>query len=148
MFNIFCTGVDWKWSLIFVWYTKLARSAFWWVWEKFKLIFISFLNAQKLIFNQIDIHLEWHPKWRCLNRNRRYQIGVWSTVTKLVRIKVSIRFVYLVQNKVWRWWFFLRLFDHDLEYVYRSLVPGFKIFLHTPGEIPAMSRKSYPVPAF
>lgn len=43
---------------------------------------------------------------------------------------------------------FLRLFDHDLEYVCRSLVPGFKIYLHTPGEIPAMSRKSYRVPAF
>lgn len=43
---------------------------------------------------------------------------------------------------------FLRLFDRDLEYVCRSLVPGFKIFLHTPGEIPAMSRKSYRVPAF
>lgn len=43
---------------------------------------------------------------------------------------------------------FLRLYDHDLEYVCRSLVPGFKIFLHTPGEVPAMSRKSYRVPAF
>lgn len=43
---------------------------------------------------------------------------------------------------------FLRLFDHDLEYVCRSLVPGFKIYLHTPGEVPAMSRKSYRVPAF
>lgn len=41
---------------------------------------------------------------------------------------------------------YLRLFDHDLEYVCRSLVPGFKIFLHTPGEILAMSRKSFRVP--
>lgn len=43
---------------------------------------------------------------------------------------------------------FLRLFDQDLEYVCQSLVPGFKIFLHSPGEIPAMSRKSFRVPVF
>lgn len=43
---------------------------------------------------------------------------------------------------------FLRLFDHDLEYVCRSLAPGFKIYLHAPGEVPAMARKSYRVPAF
>lgn len=41
---------------------------------------------------------------------------------------------------------FLRLFDQDLEYVCQSLVPGFKIYLHTPGEIPAMSRKSFRAP--
>lgn len=41
---------------------------------------------------------------------------------------------------------FLRLFDNDLEYVCQSLVPGFKIYLHTPGEVPAMSRKSFRVP--
>lgn len=41
---------------------------------------------------------------------------------------------------------FLRLFDKDLEYICQSLVPGFKIYLHTPGEMPAMSRKSFRVP--
>ena len=31
--------------------------------------------------------------------------------------------------------FKLRTFDEDVEYVCRTLVPGFKIFLHTPGDV-------------
>lgn len=41
---------------------------------------------------------------------------------------------------------YLQMNEVDLEYGCRGLVPGFKVFLHTPGEIPAMSRRLLRVP--
>lgn len=41
---------------------------------------------------------------------------------------------------------FLGLFIDDLEYVCRSLVPGFKIYLHAPGEVSLLSHKSFRLP--
>lgn len=42
--------------------------------------------------------------------------------------------------------FKLRTFDEDVEYVCRTLVPGFKIFLHTPGDVLKESDVSIRVP--
>lgn len=41
---------------------------------------------------------------------------------------------------------FLQLFGNDVEYRCRGLVPGFKVFLHTPGEVPPATRHSFRVP--
>lgn len=40
----------------------------------------------------------------------------------------------------------LRLFEQDLEYVCRGPVQGFKILLHTPGEVPQVSKHYFRVP--
>lgn len=40
----------------------------------------------------------------------------------------------------------LRLFEQDLEYICRGPVQGFKVLLHTPGEIPQVSRHYFRVP--
>lgn len=40
----------------------------------------------------------------------------------------------------------LRLFEQDLEYLCRGPVQGFKILLHTPGEIPQVSKHYFRVP--
>lgn len=40
----------------------------------------------------------------------------------------------------------LRLYEQDLEYICRGPVQGFKILLHTPGEIPQVSRHYFRVP--
>lgn len=40
----------------------------------------------------------------------------------------------------------LRLYDYDLEYICRGPVQGFKILLHTPGEIPQVSKQYFRVP--
>lgn len=42
--------------------------------------------------------------------------------------------------------FKLRTFDEDVEYVCRSLVPGFKVFLHTPGDVLKKNDRSIRVP--
>lgn len=42
--------------------------------------------------------------------------------------------------------FKLRTFDEDVEYVCRTLVPGFKIFLHTPGDVMKANDLSIRVP--
>lgn len=42
----------------------------------------------------------------------------------------------------------LRLYEQDLEYICRGPVQGFKILLHTPGEIPQVSRHYFRVPLF
>lgn len=41
---------------------------------------------------------------------------------------------------------FLQLNGNDVEYQCRGLVPGFKIFLHTPGEVQPTARHSFRVP--
>lgn len=38
---------------------------------------------------------------------------------------------------------FLQLIGSDVEYRCRGLIPGFKIFLHLPGEVTPASRHSY-----
>lgn len=40
----------------------------------------------------------------------------------------------------------LRLYEYDLDYMCRGPVQGFKILLHTPGEIPAVSKQYFRVP--
>lgn len=40
----------------------------------------------------------------------------------------------------------LRLFEQDLEYLCRGPVQGFKILLHTPGEVPQVSKHYFRVP--
>jgi amiloride-sensitive sodium channel len=40
----------------------------------------------------------------------------------------------------------LRLYEQNLEYLCRGPVPGFKILLHTPGEIPQVSKHYFRVP--
>lgn len=42
--------------------------------------------------------------------------------------------------------FKLRTFDEDVEYVCRSLVPGFKVFLHMPGDVLKKNDRSIRVP--
>ncbi|XP_055305956.1 pickpocket protein 28-like, partial [Sitodiplosis mosellana] len=41
---------------------------------------------------------------------------------------------------------FLQLFGQDIEYRCRGLIPGFKLFLHVPGEVQPASRHSFRVP--
>lgn len=41
---------------------------------------------------------------------------------------------------------FLSLNPEDLDYVCRTLIPGFKIFLHTPGEVSPVSHQSFRLP--
>lgn len=40
----------------------------------------------------------------------------------------------------------LRLYEQDLEYLCRGPVQGFKILLHTPGEVPQVSKHYFRVP--
>lgn len=40
----------------------------------------------------------------------------------------------------------LRLYEQDMEYICRGPVQGFKILLHTPGEIPQVSKHYFRVP--
>lgn len=40
----------------------------------------------------------------------------------------------------------LRLYEYDLDYICRGPVQGFKILLHTPGEIPQVSKQYFRVP--
>lgn len=40
----------------------------------------------------------------------------------------------------------LRLFDKHLDYICRGPVQGFKILLHTPGEVPQVSKHYFRVP--
>ena len=42
----------------------------------------------------------------------------------------------------------LRLFEQDLEYLCRGPVQGFKIILHTPSEVPEVSKHYFRVPTF
>lgn len=40
----------------------------------------------------------------------------------------------------------LRLFEQHLDYICRGPVQGFKILLHTPGEVPQVSKHYFRVP--
>lgn len=40
----------------------------------------------------------------------------------------------------------LRLYEYDMDYICRGPVQGFKILLHTPGEIPPVSKQYFRVP--
>jgi len=40
----------------------------------------------------------------------------------------------------------LRMFEHDLDYICRGPVQGFKILLHVPGELPQMSKQYFRAP--
>lgn len=40
----------------------------------------------------------------------------------------------------------LRLYDYDLDYICRGPVQGFKILLHTPGEMPQVSKQYFRIP--
>lgn len=41
---------------------------------------------------------------------------------------------------------YLRLYDKDIDYLCGGPVQGFKILLHTPGEIPQISKYFYRIP--
>lgn len=41
---------------------------------------------------------------------------------------------------------YLRLFDKDIDYLCGGPVQGFKVLLHTPGEIPQISKYFYRIP--
>lgn len=40
----------------------------------------------------------------------------------------------------------LRLYEYDLDYICRGPVQGFKVILHTPGEVPQVSKQYFRVP--